>query len=74
LYGPVGLTFDTGGNLIVSDNQNNRVLIFVPPFSNGMIAATAIGQPDLTGGAENQGDYSVPTARTLWSPYGAVTF
>ncbi len=47
---PVGNAEDSAGNIYVSDNLNNRVLQFKPPFSNGMSASLAIGQPDLVTG------------------------
>jgi hypothetical protein len=71
---PYGLSFDGRGNLIVGDNQNNRVLIFASPFSSGMNATTVIGQQNLISGAENQGDYSSPTSSTLWFPWSTLTF
>src|SRR2546427_4408028 len=45
---PLGVTFDSGGNLWVMDSLNHRVLEYVPPFSNGMSASHVIGQPDFT--------------------------
>ena len=45
-----GLAFDSSGNLWVSDNSNNRVLEFRPPFSMGMNASLVIGQPDFETG------------------------
>jgi hypothetical protein len=38
----------------VVDIQNNRVLIFEPPLSNGMNATTVLGQAGFTSGAINQ--------------------
>lgn len=46
--GPISATYDSAGNLWVSDLNNNRVLRFSPPFSNGMSANLVIGQPDFT--------------------------
>jgi hypothetical protein len=43
-----GLTFDQTGNLFVVDNGGSRVLLFVPPFTNGMNATGVVGQPNLT--------------------------
>lgn len=34
---PSGLDFDSEGKLYVADQRNNRVLVFSPPFSNGMV-------------------------------------
>jgi len=41
---PHGIVFDKGGDLWVADSSNNRVLEFVPPFSNGMSANVVLGQ------------------------------
>jgi sugar lactone lactonase YvrE len=48
LNNPSGLTFDSSGNLWVTDTSNNRVLEFDHPFSDGEAAATVIGQSDFT--------------------------
>lgn len=45
---PEWATFDTAGDLWVSDGGNSRVLEFRPPFSTGMNASIVIGQPDFT--------------------------
>jgi len=45
---PVSTAEDDSGNIYVSDNGNNRVLQFKPPFSNGMSSSLVIGQPDFT--------------------------
>lgn len=45
---PQSLSFDAAGNLWISDQHNNRVLRFNPPFSNGMLASIVIGQADFT--------------------------
>lgn len=74
LSSPLGLNFDSKGNLIVEDHENNRVVIFSPPFSNDMNATEAIGQTALTNGAQNQGGGSTPGASTLWFPSGGVAF
>ncbi len=39
---PAYLIFDKAGNLYVSDNYNNRVQKFVPPFTTGMSATVSI--------------------------------
>jgi uncharacterized protein (TIGR03437 family) len=44
---PVGLAFSAEGALLVSDAAHNRVLLFNSPFSTGMSASRAFGQPDL---------------------------
>jgi sugar lactone lactonase YvrE len=43
---PTAYTFDSSGNLYVSDSGNCRVLIFPAPFSTGEEATIVIGQPD----------------------------
>jgi len=55
---PDGIAFDSAGDLWVSDYDNNRVLEFVPPFTDGMSASVVLGQPgfgvDTGGFAPNQ--------------------
>jgi|GEM_PF-655773 sugar lactone lactonase YvrE len=64
---PYGITFDPSGNLWVADTLNNRVLMFKPPFSNGMAANTVIGQSDFThnGQATTQTGFDNPSALTF---------
>ncbi len=50
LSSPYGITFDSSGDLWVTDSSNSRILEFTPPFSSGMNATLVIGHPDLTGG------------------------
>ena len=69
---PYGISFDISGNMQVADFGNSRVMIFEPPYSNGMNATTVFGQADFTHGASNQGG-SVG-ANTLYGPLGGVTF
>jgi len=45
---PVGVAFDSSGDLWVADTRNNRVLEFQPPFTNGMAASLVIGQSSFT--------------------------
>lgn len=45
LSAPVGIAFDSSGDLLVADRANNRVLGFKPPFKDGMNASFEIGQP-----------------------------
>jgi sugar lactone lactonase YvrE len=42
------VAFDQSGDLWVADLDFQRVLEFVPPFSNGMAASAVIGQPNFT--------------------------
>lgn len=51
---PYGLAFSAEGSLFVSDNSLHRVLQFNPPFTNGMAAVRAFGQPDFI--SSNPGD------------------
>jgi sugar lactone lactonase YvrE len=71
LTDPIGVSFDTSGNMQVDDYANSRVMIFMPPFSNGMNATTVLGQANFTSGSINQGSIG---ANTLYYPIGGVTF
>ncbi len=62
-----GVNVDSSGNLWVADDGSNRVVEYKPPFSNGMAASLAIGQPDLTSGGINQGN-PAPTSSSLYDP------
>jgi len=64
LNGPVGVGFDASGNLWVADLFSNRVVLFKPPFSNGMAASLVIGQEDFThyGSTYNQTRLNAPRA------------
>jgi streptogramin lyase len=44
----VGVAFDGSGDLWAGDFTNNRILEFVPPFTDGMNATLVIGQTDFT--------------------------
>ena len=48
LNNPTTVTLDSSGNLYVADIGNNRVLMFEPPFTNGMNASVVIGQTNFT--------------------------
>lgn len=45
---PLGITFNSVGDLWVADFNNNRTLRFSPPFSNGQSASLVIGQSSFT--------------------------
>ncbi len=47
-FGPGAVSFDKSGNLWVADTENNRVLEFAAPFSNGMAASLVLGQSSFT--------------------------
>jgi sugar lactone lactonase YvrE len=63
----LAVTFDSSGALWVADSGSNRVLKYQPPFSDGMAATLAIGQPDLTSDSPNQGGASA-TSSSLSDP------
>jgi len=67
LSNPVSAIFDVSGNLWVSDDGNNRVLEYQPPFTTHMAATLVLGQPDFAHVASNQGG-TAPTAATLNAP------
>ena len=46
-----GFGLDASGDIWVADSGNNRVLEFVPPFTNGMSPSRVIGQPNFTSSA-----------------------
>ena len=60
---PFGLAFDATGNLWVAESNNNRVLMFKPPFSTGEAASLVIGHKSFSWGgpATNQTGLSGPT-------------
>jgi sugar lactone lactonase YvrE len=45
---PDGIAFDASGNLFIAEDDNDRVVEFIPPFSNGMAATLVLGQPNFT--------------------------
>lgn len=69
LDAPVGVAFDLSGNLLVSDQGNNRLLVFVPPFSNGMNATTVLGSSSFTSAGSG-----AATQSTLSLPLGVAVF
>jgi sugar lactone lactonase YvrE len=62
-----GVGVDPVGNVYVSDYDNNRVMRFSPPFSNGMNASLVIGQPDFNTTTANT------TQSGLRGPWGLST-
>jgi sugar lactone lactonase YvrE len=73
---PNGVTLDANGDLIVADTGDSRVLIFVPPFTNGMKASAVIGQADMSSwkGQGCEGSSGSPSASTLCHPQGVLAF
>ncbi|HQY48184.1 MAG TPA: hypothetical protein PLE38_14570, partial [Usitatibacteraceae bacterium] len=55
---PYGVAVDEAGNLYVSDQGNNRVLIFPAPITSGMAATKVIGQASFTANTANAGGRS----------------
>ncbi|HEV7676236.1 MAG TPA: NHL repeat-containing protein [Candidatus Angelobacter sp.] len=66
LSNPHELTFDSSGGIFVTDSQNDRTLMFAPPFNNGMGASLAIGQNDFASAA------NATTAAGVNFPYGVI--
>ena len=65
---PAAAAFDSSGNLGVVDQNNNRVVEYTAPFSNGQSASLVLGQATFTSNAPNQG--FAPTASTIYFPIG----
>lgn len=70
LYGPTGVIF-VGQKLIISDQSNNRILIYNSvPASNGAAADVVIGQADFTTMSINRtGSTTLPSNKSLYFPY-----
>lgn len=62
LYSPSSVAVDASGNVWVSDFNNNRVLKFAKPVSNGEQAALVLGQADFTSKT------AALTQTGLWGP------
>jgi len=50
LFEPLGIAFDSSGNLWVADSANHRILGYAPPFSTDEAANVVLGQPGFTSG------------------------
>ena len=63
LLDPTDIAFDPSGNLWVVDSGDNRMLGFVPPFSDGELASLVLGQPTFGGyiGQTTSGGLNGPT-------------
>ncbi len=73
LQAPVGIAFDSSGNLWVADTSNNRVLQFTPPFTINMAATLVLGQPDFDQRPPNDDPITgTISARTFNGPQGLV--
>lgn len=77
---PTSLTFDPQGNLYVSDLANNRILVFTPPFANGMPASRTFGSSfsgiiNVQNDPENRGIWTLESEATivkLWDYDGTL--
>ena len=59
LFEPVGIAFDSKGDLWVVDSGNDRVLEYDSPFSTDEAASTVIGQTSLTGTSTGLHAYAI---------------
>jgi hypothetical protein len=66
---PYQVSLDNTGRLFVSDEANNRTLVFQPPFGNGMNATLVIGQTSFTSGTTP----TPPTPASQNNPTGVAT-
>jgi hypothetical protein len=72
LCSPTAIAVDVTGRVYVADSDNDRVLIYEPPFSTDTVADKVIGQAGFTSGSCNRGGSA--SASTLCTPSGlAVT-
>ncbi len=56
MFSPYGIAFTLEGDLVVSDQGDNRVLYFEKPqggFTNGQVATSVAGQPDFNATTAN---------------------
>lgn len=67
LSSPRGVAVGPSGNLFVTDNGNNRVLMYSAPITIGMAATIVIGQANFITGQPNRG-LVAPTAQTMSAP------
>jgi len=66
---PTGLAVDAARRLYVADTGNHRVLVFGPPYADGMAARVVVGQDDFAGALANRGA-PAPTSESLAAPQG----
>ena len=67
---PRGVALDVNGNLFVADSNNNRLLVFEAPLTNGMSASLVIGQAGFNDKHCNRN--GSPGPDTLCKPRGLV--
>lgn len=68
MFSPESVAVDGVGRLYVSDYANNRILIFHPPYTNGMNAYAVLGQADMTSASMNRG--GAVSSSSLSGPMG----
>jgi len=54
--GPQGVAVDSTGDVFVVDNNDNRVLKYLTPFSTDVVADFVLGQPDMSHHSANTVD------------------
>ncbi len=69
LDAPVGVAFDASADLVVTDQGDNRLLLFAPPFASGMSATTVLGSSSFTSAGSGSAAQD-----TLLYPLGVATF
>lgn len=67
LRGPAGVAFDPAGRLLVTDSLSNRLLVYAPPFRNGVSAARIAG---LVVNVQGQPPRPTVNEYTLFGPEG----
>ena len=72
LNSPRAAAFDAEGRLWVSDAGGHRVLMFNPPFSNGMDADLVIGQADFTSYLRSSEPYGLDPAGLALDKEGSL--
>ena len=60
LFNGTDLAFDSSGNLLVVDHLQHRILVFNPPFENGMPATTVLGSADFNDTNFTRGGQYIP--------------
>jgi sugar lactone lactonase YvrE len=61
---PYGIALDAAGDVWVADFDNNRVVEYAPPFTNGMAATLVLGQTSFTTSV------AATTASGMYEPSG----
>ncbi|MDE1862117.1 MAG: fibronectin type III domain-containing protein [Thaumarchaeota archaeon] len=72
LHFPTSSTFDSSGNLWVADSQNDRVLEFKSPFTDGEGASVVLGQTGFGQGGPHGDDHNALSNSTMNNPSGVA--